>query len=103
MKCPTYLRDAVLAVAAIPAAGAARAGEPPAAPTVISGVLPWLAMVADHDPRSEAGIGALMPWADRLWAVTYVAHTAKTGAGTGLYEITADLGLVKRPESVVGT
>ena len=103
MNEPMQFRSAVLVVAAITAAGLAGAAEPPAAPTVISGVLPRLAMVADHDPRSEAGVGALMPWAGRLWAVTYVAHTAKTGSGTGLYEITDDLTLVKRPESVVGT
>lgn len=60
-------------------------------------------MVADHTPRTEAGVGALMPWAGRLWAVTYVAHTATTGSGTGLYEITPDLRLLKRPESAVGT
>ncbi len=94
---------ALLAAAALSAACRARAGEPPGAPTAISGVVPRLAMVADHDPRTEAGVGALMPWADRLWAVTYVAHTAETGSGTGLYEITADLTLVKRAESVVGT
>ncbi|SHF84135.1 hypothetical protein SAMN05443144_1141, partial [Fodinibius roseus] len=30
--------------------------------TNISGVVPETAMVADHAPRTEAGIGALMPW-----------------------------------------
>lgn len=68
-----------------------------------SGVFPHLAMVAEHSPRSEAGIGGLMPWADRLWAVTYVAHLKGTGSGTGLYEIDKNLTLRKRPESVVGT
>lgn len=68
-----------------------------------SGVFPHLALVADHSPRSEAGIGGLMPWADRLWAITYVAHLKGTGSGTGLYEIDKDLRLRKRPESVVGT
>jgi len=79
------------------------AAQTPAHLPQVSGVFPHLAMVADHEPRTEAGIGALMPWAGRLWAITYVAHTASTGAGTGLYEITSDLTLVKRPESVVGT
>ncbi len=69
-----------------------------------SGVINGLAVQADVIPvRSECGIGALMPWADRLWMVTYVAHNENTGAGTGLYEIDADLSLRKRPESVVGT
>lgn len=40
-----------------------------------SGVFPDLAMVAGHSPRTEAGMGAMMPWADRLWIITYVAHT----------------------------
>jgi len=69
----------------------------------VSGVFPHLAMVAEHSPRSEAGIGGLMPWADRLWAITYVAHLEGTGSGTGLYEIDGEMNLCKRPESVVGT
>lgn len=72
-------------------------------PATISGVIPKLAVKADHVPRSETGIGALMPWADRLWFVTYVAHTASTGGGTGLFSIDDDLQLTKHPESVVGT
>ena len=55
-----------------------------------SGVIPSLTMTADHFPRTEAGTGALMPWANRLWLVTYVAHMKGTGSGTGLYEITND-------------
>lgn len=67
----------------------------------IDGVSPDLAMTADTEaPRSESGIGALMPWADRLWAVTYPAHGPETGSGTGLYEITENLEATKHPESV---
>lgn len=69
----------------------------------ISGVIPSLAMTADHFPRTEAGTGALMPWANRLWVVTYVAHMQGTGSGTGLYEIDNNLQLKKHPASVVGT
>ncbi|TDW24499.1 hypothetical protein [Kribbella kalugense] len=69
----------------------------------ISGVLPRLAVKADHIPRSETGIGALMPWADRLWMITYVAHTRRTGGGTGLFSIDDDLEITKHPASVVGT
>ncbi len=72
-------------------------------PLNISGVIPSLTMTANHYPRTEAGIGALMPWANRLWAVTYVAHLSPTGSGTGLYEISNDFQLEKHPESVVGT
>jgi len=44
-------------------------------------------------PRSEAGVGALMPWADSLWAVTYNSHTARTGTNLWLYRIDPDLKL----------
>src|SRR6185295_4695711 len=47
---------------------------------------------ADNGPaRSEAGVGALMPWADSLWAVTYNSHTRTTGTGLGLYRIDENL------------
>ena len=74
----------------------------------ISGVQPDLAVLADHEPRrSETGIGALMPWANRLWMVTYVAHTKTTGAGTGLFWLDVDdegrITRTKHPESRVGT
>lgn len=72
-------------------------------PATISGVVPRLAVKADHSPRSESGIGALVPWADRLWMITYVAHTNNTGGGTGLFTIDDDLVMEKHPESVVGT
>jgi len=69
----------------------------------VSGVFPHLAMTADHSPRTEAGTGALFPWANRLWVITYVAHLNPTGSGTGLYEINEKMEIKKRPESVVGT
>jgi len=73
-------------------------------PAVISGVVPRLTVKAAHQPRrSETGIGALMPWADRLWFVTYVAHKSPSGAGTGLFSVDDDLTLTRHPESVVGT
>ncbi len=37
--------------------------------------------------RSECGVGALMPWADSLWAVTYNSHKKGTGSGLGLFRI----------------
>lgn len=93
-----------------------------------SGVYPHLAALSDS--YSEAGIGAVVPWAGRLWYVSYVAH--KAGSGVGLYEIDvsagkgdesdlprsgpqrashkldsspfpAPLGIRRRPESIVGT
>ncbi|HEX73283.1 MAG TPA: hypothetical protein ENN65_08215 [Candidatus Hydrogenedentes bacterium] len=50
---------------------------------------------------SEAGIGALMPWGDRLWAVGYVAHIR--GQGLGLYEIREDMSMRRHPASITGT
>ena len=70
--------------------------------THVNGVFPHLAVTAEHIPRSESGIGALMPWAERLWFITYPSNPA-TGKGTGLFSIDADLNLTKHPESVVGT
>jgi len=64
-----------------------------------SGVYPHTAGLSDS--YSEAGIGAVVPWADRLWYVNYVAH--KAGARVGLHEIMPDLTFRRRPESVVGT
>lgn len=76
----------------------------PTIPTNISGVFPHLAIVADHEPnRSEIGIGGLMPWANKLWAVTYLAHLAESGGGSGLFEIDSQLKMIKRSESVNGT
>lgn len=47
---------------------------------------------ADTVPaRSECGLGALMPWADALWAVTYNSHMQGSGYGLGLYRIDESL------------
>lgn len=70
-------------------------------PIQIKGVFPQMAVVADHKNRSEAGIGALVPWANKLWAVGYVAHI--TGSGVGLYEINADMTSRRHPLSYTGT
>ena len=48
------------------------------------------------------GTGAVVPWAGRLWVVTYAPH--KPGGSTDkLYEITPDLRQIVRPESIGGT
>ena len=46
------------------------------------------------------GIGGLMPWANRLWFVTYVAHKQGTGSGTGLFSIDDGMNLTKQPAGV---
>jgi hypothetical protein len=74
-----------------------------AAPLHISGVIPSLTAKADQAPkRTEVGIGALMPWAGRLWMVTYLSNRVNSGGGTGLYEISEDLTIRKHPASVEG-
>ena len=66
----------------------------------ISGVYPHLAMF--NKTEGECGTGAVVPWADRLWVITYAPHSP-TGSSDKLYEITADLQVTVRPESTGGT
>jgi hypothetical protein len=70
-------------------------------PLQINGVFPHLSVVGPHGGRSESGIGALLPWADKLWMIGYVAHIQ--GSRIGLYEISEDMSIRKHPESVTGT
>ncbi len=76
---------------------AAAIAAPP--PFEISGIYPHLA-VFNHE--HECGTGAVVPWADRLWVVTYAPHKP-TGSTDKLYEITPDLQQIVRPESIGGT
>ena len=72
------------------------------APQSIGGVFPKLSVYADGvGSTTETGIGALIPWANKLWAVGYVAHIK--GDGIGLYEISDDMTMRKHPASVTGT
>jgi hypothetical protein len=78
--------------------------DPFSDPAPVSGILPGLAVSAGLEgPRSESGIGALMPWGGRLWFVTYTAHTARTGSGTGLFFVDEAMRLHRHEASVVGT
>ncbi len=71
-------------------------------PIQINGVFPALTVYAQGaGSTSETGIGALIPWADKLWAVGYVAHIK--GKGIGLYEIRDDMTMRLHPQSVTGT
>jgi hypothetical protein len=68
----------------------------------VNGVFPKLTVMAQGvGSTSEAGIGALIPWAQKLWAVGYVAHIS--GQGLGLYEISDDMTMRRHPASVTGT
>ena len=70
-----------------------------AEPIQLSGIHPGLAM---FNNEGECGTGAVVPWADRLWVVTYAPHMP-TGSSDKLYEITPDLKQIIRPESIGGT
>ena len=72
----------------------------PGNPPVFSGVYPTLAVT--NGGANEVGIGAIMPWAGKLWYVTYPAHVFR-GGNDKLYELDAALHLTARPESVGGT
>ncbi len=68
-------------------------------PRSISGIYPSLAM---FNNEGECGTGAVVPWADRLWVITYGPHLP-FGSSDKLYEITPELKQIVRPESVGGT
>ena len=89
----------------------AAAQQPPAAGRVcISGIYPHLAAfnsVVQDDGQTfgsggECGIGAVVPWAGKLWMLTYPPH-CPTGSTDKLYAIDEQLNLKIRPESVGGT
>lgn len=65
----------------------------------ISGVYPHLAM---FNSQAECGTGAVVPWAGKLWVVTYSPHQPQ-GSDDRLYEIDSNLNQTIRPESIGGT
>ncbi len=96
-------------------AGVVLAGEPPrgkpVAPICISGIYPHLAVFnGRYDPKrdtwtgtgGECGIGAIVPWAGKLWVMTYPQHDTRGGPDK-LWTIDKDLEQAMRPESVGGT
>ena len=68
-------------------------------PVNLSGVYPHLAY---YNNEEECGTGAVVPFADRLWVITYGPHLPN-GSSDKLYEITSDLQQIVRPESTGGT
>jgi len=95
---PTPIRKFAAALRCIPVI--AFASFPAAAdPVQLSGIYPHLAFF-NHE--KECGTGAVVPWANRLWVVTYAPHWPK-GSSDKLYEITPELELIVRPESIGGT
>jgi len=73
-------------------------------PLSFSGVVPSLAQVADFGPpRSEVGVGCLMPWHGKLYVLNYVSHRKKSGTGTGLRVIDENFQMTRHPAAVDGT
>jgi hypothetical protein len=80
------------------------------APLFISGVYPHLALynqeTNNHSFCSsngvEGGIGAIVPWAGKLWMITYSVQ-CPDGSFDKLYSIDDNLTLTIHPESIGGT
>ena len=92
-------------------ATAAQPKEKPMQPLCVSGVYPHLAVFnGRYDPQTdnwhgtggECGIGAVVPWAGKLWVVTYPPHEVRGGKDK-LWTIDKNLKQEMRPESVGGT
>ncbi|MGB8166373.1 MAG: hypothetical protein WCF18_02710, partial [Chthoniobacteraceae bacterium] len=70
-----------------------------AEPVQFSGIYPHLAM---FNNEGECGTGAVVPWAGKLWVITYGPHLP-FGSSDKLYEIDDALTQTIRPESQGGT
>ncbi|MEZ5106639.1 MAG: hypothetical protein R2757_19205 [Draconibacterium sp.] len=68
-------------------------------PISVSGIYPSLAY---YNNEGECGTGAVVPWAGRLWVITYGPHLP-LGSSDKLYEITPNLNQIIREESIGGT
>lgn len=77
-------------------------------PVQISGVYPHLALFNEgggapcNGNGGETGIGAIIPWAGKLWMVTYSPH-CPNGSSDKLYSVDKNLNIFMHPESVGGT
>ena len=99
---------AALIVVVAVGAGASAIGDEP---VCISGIYPHLAVFNGRfDPAQrtwqgtgrECGIGAVVPWAGKLWMITYPPHEIRGGKDK-LWSIDEKLNLTFAPESVGGT
>ncbi|RBP36575.1 hypothetical protein DES53_11614 [Roseimicrobium gellanilyticum] len=91
-----FLR-ALLALGLFASIAPLQSAEP--TPIQLSGIYPGLAM---YNNEGECGTGAVVPWAGKLWVITYAPHKP-TGSSDKLYEVSPDLVQTVRPESVGGT
>ena len=86
-------------------------------PLQVSGIYPHLATFNEgwdkqdwfkkgaaksYGDGGENGIGAITPWAGKLWMVTYSPHMPK-GSSDKLYSIDNNLNVTVHPESIGGT
>ena len=86
--------------------------EPPRSDLLISGVYPHLTTYGVYSQNgahfkpnhNECGIGAIVPWAGKLWMVNYAPHMPK-GSEHKLYSVDSDLSMpiMVHRESVGGT
>lgn len=72
----------------------------------VSGIYPQLT-VFNSDPKREkpemeCGLGAVVPWAGKLWSLTYTSHALGRG-NDKLFTVAPAMSLEIRPESVGGT
>ena len=93
------MRCRLLPLCLIPALLAVASSHAAAPPPSISGRYPHLAM---FNHQGECGTGAVVPWAGKLWVLTYSPHMPG-GSDDKLYAIDADLNRTTMPESVGGT
>lgn len=94
-----------------PAPPAVWGEQPPRNDIHISGVYPHLTTYGIYSQNgghykaghNECGIGAIVPWAGKLWMVNYAPHMPR-GSEHKLYSISEDLKMLTiHPESVGGT
>ena len=93
--CPLCIFAALVLSTFLLAIGRCEENPPPS----FSGIYPHLSY---SNREAECGTGAVVPWADRLWVITYGPHLPR-GSSDKLYEIDEELRLQIRPESVGGT
>lgn len=107
MKCTNFWLKGLFLIVCIWAINNI-SGQSPSGYLKISGVYPHLAVFNEGDGLpcavngNEIGIGALVPWAGKLWMVTYSPH-CPAGSSDKLYSIDENFNFTIHPESVGGT
>ena len=93
------LKNVIGLLAAVSAWSCTARQEVMEVPDSISGVYPRLAY---YNKEGECGTGAVVPWADRLWVVTYGPHLPN-GSSDKLYSVSPDYQQTVHAESIGGT